>query len=121
MSTIPLLYKKFNFDPLVAYDFIGLFAEAPVEGTGAHSGVGGDVVESEVPLRVLLHPSQQGLHGRPLRCGWLFVDDELCLPAVAFQGHHGKAGGVGGHGRVYGVASVPQDLDAGFGGCVMWR
>ena len=30
MSTIPLLYKKFNFDPLAAYEFIGLFAEAPM-------------------------------------------------------------------------------------------
>ena len=28
MSTIPLLYKKLNFDPLTAYEFIGLFAEA---------------------------------------------------------------------------------------------
>ena len=30
MSTIPLLYKKFEFDPLQAYEFIGLFAEAPM-------------------------------------------------------------------------------------------
>src|SRR5262249_36584377 len=30
MSTIPLLYKKLNFDPLVSYEFIGLFAEAPM-------------------------------------------------------------------------------------------
>ncbi len=30
MSTIPLLYKKFNFDPLAAYEFVGLFAEAPM-------------------------------------------------------------------------------------------
>ena len=30
MSTIPSLYKKFNFDPLAAYEFIGLFAEAPM-------------------------------------------------------------------------------------------
>jgi tripartite-type tricarboxylate transporter receptor subunit TctC len=30
MSTIPLLYKKLNFDPLTAYEFIGLFAEAPM-------------------------------------------------------------------------------------------
>ena len=30
MSTIPLLYKKFDFDPLQAYEFIGLFAEAPM-------------------------------------------------------------------------------------------
>ena len=30
MSTIPLLYKKFEFDPLAAYEFIGLFAEAPM-------------------------------------------------------------------------------------------
>lgn len=30
MSTIPLLYKKLNFDPLAAYEFIGLFAEAPM-------------------------------------------------------------------------------------------
>jgi tripartite-type tricarboxylate transporter receptor subunit TctC len=30
MSTIPLLYKKLAFDPLVAYEFIGLFAEAPM-------------------------------------------------------------------------------------------
>lgn len=30
MSTIPLLYKKLAFDPLVSYEFIGLFAEAPM-------------------------------------------------------------------------------------------
>jgi tripartite-type tricarboxylate transporter receptor subunit TctC len=30
MSTIPLLYKKLAFDPLASYDFIGLFAEAPM-------------------------------------------------------------------------------------------
>jgi tripartite-type tricarboxylate transporter receptor subunit TctC len=30
MSTIPLLYKKLNFDPLTSYEFIGLFAEAPM-------------------------------------------------------------------------------------------
>jgi tripartite-type tricarboxylate transporter receptor subunit TctC len=30
MATIPLLYKKLNFDPLTSYEFIGLFAEAPM-------------------------------------------------------------------------------------------
>ena len=30
MSTIPLLYKKLNFDPLASFEFIGLFAEAPM-------------------------------------------------------------------------------------------
>jgi tripartite-type tricarboxylate transporter receptor subunit TctC len=30
LSTIPLLYKKLNFDPLGAYEFVGLFAEAPM-------------------------------------------------------------------------------------------
>jgi tripartite-type tricarboxylate transporter receptor subunit TctC len=30
LSTIPSLYKKLNFDPLAAYEFIGLFAEAPM-------------------------------------------------------------------------------------------
>lgn len=30
MATIPLLYKKLNFDPLSSYEFIGLFAEAPM-------------------------------------------------------------------------------------------
>jgi len=30
MSTIPLLYKKMNFDPLGSFEFIGLFAEAPM-------------------------------------------------------------------------------------------
>ena len=30
MSTIPALYKKLTFDPLAAYEFIGLFAEAPM-------------------------------------------------------------------------------------------
>lgn len=30
MSTIPLLYKKLAFDPLASYEFIGLFAEAPM-------------------------------------------------------------------------------------------
>ncbi|MBV8391931.1 MAG: tripartite tricarboxylate transporter substrate binding protein BugD [Alphaproteobacteria bacterium] len=30
MATIPLLYKKLNFDPLASYEFIGLFAEAPM-------------------------------------------------------------------------------------------
>ena len=30
MSTIPLLYKKLNFDPLASFEFVGLFAEAPM-------------------------------------------------------------------------------------------
>ena len=30
MSTIPALYKKLAFDPLAAYEFIGVFAEAPM-------------------------------------------------------------------------------------------
>src|SRR5260370_6458745 len=30
MSTIPALYKKLNFDPLAAYEFIGAFAAAPM-------------------------------------------------------------------------------------------
>ena len=30
LSTIPLLYKKLNFDPLASFEFIGLFAEAPM-------------------------------------------------------------------------------------------
>jgi tripartite-type tricarboxylate transporter receptor subunit TctC len=30
LSTIPSLYKKLNFDPLASFDFIGLFAEAPM-------------------------------------------------------------------------------------------
>src|SRR5260370_32200448 len=30
MSTIPLLYKKLNFDPLASYELIGLFAAAPM-------------------------------------------------------------------------------------------
>lgn len=30
LSTIPTLYKKLNFDPLASYEFIGLYAEAPM-------------------------------------------------------------------------------------------
>jgi tripartite-type tricarboxylate transporter receptor subunit TctC len=30
LSTVPALYKKINFDPLASYEFIGLFAEAPM-------------------------------------------------------------------------------------------
>ncbi|MBN9088328.1 MAG: tripartite tricarboxylate transporter substrate binding protein BugD [Reyranella sp.] len=30
LSTVPALYKKLNFDPLASYEFIGLFAEAPM-------------------------------------------------------------------------------------------
>jgi tripartite-type tricarboxylate transporter receptor subunit TctC len=30
MSTIPTLYKKLAFDPLAAFEFIGVFAEAPM-------------------------------------------------------------------------------------------
>jgi tripartite-type tricarboxylate transporter receptor subunit TctC len=30
MSTIPLLYKKLSFDPLASFEFVGLFAEAPM-------------------------------------------------------------------------------------------
>jgi tripartite-type tricarboxylate transporter receptor subunit TctC len=30
MSTIPALYRKLGFDPLAAFDFIGVFAEAPM-------------------------------------------------------------------------------------------
>lgn len=31
MSTIPALYKKLAFDPLAAFDFVGVFAEAPMK------------------------------------------------------------------------------------------
>lgn len=30
ISTIPALYKKLDFDPLALYEFVGLFAEAPM-------------------------------------------------------------------------------------------
>ena len=30
LSTVPALYKKLNFDPLASYEFVGLFAEAPM-------------------------------------------------------------------------------------------
>jgi tripartite-type tricarboxylate transporter receptor subunit TctC len=30
LATIPSLYKKLNFDPLASFEFIGLFAEAPM-------------------------------------------------------------------------------------------
>jgi putative tricarboxylic transport membrane protein len=30
MSTIPALYKKLTFDPLTAFEFVGVFAEAPM-------------------------------------------------------------------------------------------
>ena len=30
LSTIPTLYKKLNFDPLASFEFIGLYAEAPM-------------------------------------------------------------------------------------------
>ena len=30
LSTMPALYKKLNFDPLASFEFIGLFAEAPM-------------------------------------------------------------------------------------------
>src|SRR3954463_2366018 len=30
LSTIPALYKKLNFDPLASFEFIGLYAEAPM-------------------------------------------------------------------------------------------
>ena len=30
MSTIPALYRKLDFDPLALYEFVGLFAEAPM-------------------------------------------------------------------------------------------
>jgi tripartite-type tricarboxylate transporter receptor subunit TctC len=30
MSTIPALYKKLEFDPLTAFEFVGVFAEAPM-------------------------------------------------------------------------------------------
>ena len=30
LSTIPALYKKLNFDPLTSFEFIGLYAEAPM-------------------------------------------------------------------------------------------
>jgi tripartite-type tricarboxylate transporter receptor subunit TctC len=30
LSTVPALYKKLHFDPLASYEFIGLFAEAPM-------------------------------------------------------------------------------------------
>jgi len=30
LSTVPALYKKLNFDPLAAFEFVGLYAEAPM-------------------------------------------------------------------------------------------
>jgi tripartite-type tricarboxylate transporter receptor subunit TctC len=30
LSTVPALYRKLNFDPLASYEFIGLYAEAPM-------------------------------------------------------------------------------------------
>src|SRR5436190_23062052 len=30
LSTVPTLYKKINFDPLASFEFIGLYAEAPM-------------------------------------------------------------------------------------------
>lgn len=30
LSTVPALYKKLQFDPLAAYEFVGLYAEAPM-------------------------------------------------------------------------------------------
>lgn len=30
LSTVPTLYKKLNFDPLTSFEFIGLYAEAPM-------------------------------------------------------------------------------------------
>src|SRR6185503_2496498 len=30
LSTVPALYKKLHFDPLASFEFIGLFAEAPM-------------------------------------------------------------------------------------------
>jgi tripartite-type tricarboxylate transporter receptor subunit TctC len=30
LSTVPALYKKLNFDPLASYEFVGLYAEAPM-------------------------------------------------------------------------------------------
>jgi tripartite-type tricarboxylate transporter receptor subunit TctC len=30
LSTVPTLYKKLNFDPLASFEFIGLYAEAPM-------------------------------------------------------------------------------------------
>jgi tripartite-type tricarboxylate transporter receptor subunit TctC len=30
LSTLPALYKKLNFDPLASFEFIGLYAEAPM-------------------------------------------------------------------------------------------
>jgi len=30
LSTVPALYKKLNFDPLASFEFIGLYAEAPM-------------------------------------------------------------------------------------------
>ena len=30
LSTVPALYKKLNFDPLTSFEFVGLYAEAPM-------------------------------------------------------------------------------------------
>lgn len=83
----------------------GLFAEAAVEGSGARAGPVGDVLQGQVPVRVLLQPGEQRFHRRAGRCRWLGVDDELGLAALPFERHHRQPGRVRGDGR----AVVPAD------------
>jgi hypothetical protein len=48
----------------------------------------------------------------------LFVDDELGLPPVAFQGHDGQPGGVGGYrGAVISTDHVQAQVEPGGGTC----
>ena len=90
----------------------GLLAEAPVEGSRAHRGPVREVDEGEVAVDVLLHPPQQRFEARPFRAG-LLVHDELGLPAVPLQGHHGHPRGVGCHRRTVVLPDhVPADDDA---------
>lgn len=69
------------------------------------AGPDGDVLQGQVPVRVLLQPAEQRFHGRAYRCRWLGVDDELGLAALPFERHHRQPGRVRRDGR----AMVPAD------------
>lgn len=57
-----------------------------------------DVGEGEVVGEVVLEPAEEGLQGAALRGGHMVVDDELRLPALPFQRHHGQPRRIGGDG-----------------------
>jgi tripartite-type tricarboxylate transporter receptor subunit TctC len=87
MSTIPLLYKKLNFDPLVSYEFIGLFAEAPMVILARKDFPPKDFAELVAYARTnkeKLTMASSGMGSATHLCAMLF-QEALCVPLTMVQ------------------------------------